>query len=167
MEQKTYTLNDGRPIQIRSLIQSDKDLLIRFYEVMSGEALRWSEAPSSNQVDNKFSYPDYYINLVVVHDGAIVGYGEILKDSGMRDGELTIHIHQDYRGAGLGTAMMIMLIKDATDLGLHSINLRVASGNTRAVHLFRKSGFHEQYTKQEFYAGEMRDILYMVRLLNR
>jgi ribosomal protein S18 acetylase RimI-like enzyme len=167
MEQKTYTLNDGRQIHIRALTASDKKLLADFYESMSEHALRWSEAPTLHQIDDKFSYPDYYISLVIVHEGKIVGYGEILKDSKKRDGELLIHIHQDYQSAGLGTAMMIMLVKEATEQMIHAIHLSVAASNTKAVHLFRKCGFQEQHTTQNMYSGELHDTLHMIKVLNR
>ncbi len=167
MEQKTYTLNDGREIQIMALTPADKKKLAEFYDSMSENALRWSEAPTLHQIDDKFSFPDYYISLVIVHEGKIVGYGEILKDSKKRNGELTIHIHPDYQSAGLGTAMMIMLVKEATDQSLHAIHLRVAASNTKAVHLFRRCGFQEQHTTQEMYSGELHDTLHMIKILNR
>jgi ribosomal protein S18 acetylase RimI-like enzyme len=167
MEHKTYKLNDGRQIHIRSLQATDADQITRFYRSMSSNTLRWSKAPTSYQIVEKFRYPDYYINLVTVHDGNVVGYGEILKDSLKRDSELTIHINQDYQGVGLGTAMMIMLVKEATEHQLHGINLQVAASNTKAVHLFRKFGFQEQQTTHELYRGEELDTLHMRKVLNK
>lgn len=167
MEHKAYTLNDGREIHIRALNASDRDQLTEFYGSMSANALRWSKAPTPYQIDEKFRYPDYFISLVTVHNGNVVGYGEILKDQDKRDGELIIHIHQDYQGVGLGTAMMIMLVKEATDQQLHGIYLEVAAQNTKAVHLFRKFGFQEQHTTHQLYGGEEHDTLHMNKVLNR
>ena len=125
------------------------------------------EAPSPHQIDDKFSYPDYYISFVIVYEDKVVGYGEILKDAEKRDGELLIHIKDGYQSAGLGTAMMIMLVKEATEQRIHAIHLRVAASNTKAVHLFRKCGFQEQHTTQDMYSGELHDTLHMVKVLNR
>ncbi len=166
MEHKAYTLNDGREIHIRPLKADDRDNLAKFYRSMSEDALRWVDAPSLGQIDEKLRYPDYYISLVTVYDGYVVGYGEIVKDSQKIDGELIIHIHQGYQGVGLGTAMMIMLVKEATDEQLHRINLRVAAGNRRAVQLFLKFGFQEHESKKG-YDEESHDIISMSKALKK
>jgi len=167
MEHKTYKLNDGREINIRAIQSSDNAQLNRFYGSLSQGALRWITPPTCDDLEQRFRYPDYFIGLVTVHDGNVCGYGEIIKDSEKYDGELQIHIHQDYQGVGLGTSMMIMLVKEATDHHLHSINLKVAAENTKAVHLFRKFGFQEMHSTQELYGGEEHDTLHMSKMLNR
>lgn len=167
MEHKTYKLNDGRAIDIRAIQSSDMEQLNQFYASLSDSALRWITPPTCDDLKQRFRYPDYFIGLVTVHDGNVCGYGEIIKDSEKYDGELQIHIHQDYQGVGLGTSMMIMLVKEATDHHLHSINLKVAAGNTKAVHLFKKFGFQEMHSTQELYGGEKHDTLHMSKMLNR
>jgi RimJ/RimL family protein N-acetyltransferase len=167
MEQKTYTLNDGKKISMRSLIKEDRNKLANLYENMSESALKWIQKPEHYQLKERFRYPDYYISLVTLHNEDLIGYGEIQKDPMKRDGELLIHIHQDYQGVGLGTAMMIMLLKEATDQGLHSIKLKVAAENRKAVHLFSKFGFQEQHTTMEVYDGEKHDTLYMSKQLKK
>ena len=165
MEQKTYTLNDGREINIRSLTKKDNELLTKFYSSLSENTLRWIQTPTKEQISERIRYPDYFINLIVSHRGYIVGYGEIQKDSEKLNGMLNIHVHQDYQGAGLGTAMMIMLLKEATEQKLHSVKLQVASENLGAIHLFLKFGFQEQYTTRENYIGGNYDTLYMIKIL--
>jgi diamine N-acetyltransferase len=114
-----------------------------------------------------FRFPLYYINLVIIHNDQVVGYGEIMKSPDMRDGELKIHIHGDYQGAGLGTAMMIMLVHEATDEQLHSIHLKVDTSNLRAIHLFRKSGFIEETIEKEVIDGNQIETMHMIRTLTR
>jgi len=161
MEQKVYTLNDGREIQLRSVNPEDKKSLLGFCELMSGY-----DIPTCLDLENVFRYPLYYINLVINHNDKIVGYGEIMKSPDMRDGELKIHIHGDYQGAGLGTAMMIMLVHEATDEQLHSVHLKVDSSNTRAINLFRKSGFIEK-PRKETRNNNQPEILHMARTLTK
>ena len=60
--------------------------------------------------------------------------------------------------------MMIMLLKEATDEHLHSINLHVAAENMKAVQLFIKFGFQEQKTKGSI---EQKDIIHMIKKLQR
>ena len=167
MEHKTYKLNDGREIDIRAIQSSDNEQLNQFYSSLSEAALRWITPPTCDDLKQRFRYPDYFIGLVTVHGGIVCGYGEIIKDSEKYDGELQIHIHQDYQGVGLGTSMLIMLVKEATDHHLHSINLKVAAENTKAVHLFRKFGFQEMHSTQELYGGEKHDTLHMSKAINR
>jgi len=167
MEHKTYKLNDGREIDIRAIQSSDNAQLNQFYGSLSEGALRWITPPTCDDLEHRFRYPDYFIGLVTVHAGNVCGYGEIIKDSEKYDGELQIHIHQDYQGVGLGTSMMIMLVKEATDQRLHSINLKVAASNMKAVHLFKKFGFQEMHSTQELYGGEKHDTLHMSKMLNR
>lgn len=161
MEQKEYALNDGRKIELRSVCPDDKQSLLGFCELMGGY-----DIPTCLDIDNVFRFPLYYINLVIIHNDKVVGYGEIMKSPDMRDGELKIHIHGDYQGAGLGTAMMIMLVHEASAEKLHSIHLKVDSSNTRAIHLFRKSGFIEETIKKEIIHGKPRETLHMVRMLS-
>ncbi|MCW4048992.1 MAG: GNAT family N-acetyltransferase [Candidatus Bathyarchaeota archaeon] len=168
MEKKTYTLNDGREVNIRPVTSEDREQLIKLYESMSPSALRWSQGPPSHkEIDELFRYPEYHINLVTEHDGRVIGYGEIKKDPEKRDGELQIHLHQDYHGVGLGTSMMIILLKDGTEQKLRRINLQVAADNLPAVRLFMKFGFQQERTTQEVYMeGKLHDTLHMARVLN-
>jgi ribosomal protein S18 acetylase RimI-like enzyme len=165
MERKTYTLNDGREINFRSLQSTDREQLIKFYRSMSENALRWTSPPNDEEINQKIRFPDHYVSLVTEHNNKVIGYGEIQKDSQKLDGELNIHIHQDYQGVGLGTTMMIMLLKDATDQMLHKINLKVAPENRRAVRLFMKFGFQERKTTKKTYSKEEHDTIFMSKIL--
>jgi len=165
MEQKTYTLNDGREVHLRSLKPTDKQQLVQLYHSMSDSALRWTKAPTGEQIEQIIQYPDYYINLVTEHDDRIIGHGEIKKDSEKRNGELNIHLHQDYHGVGLGTVMMIALMSDANGQNLHKINLQVAAENRKAVRLFRKFGFQQLSTIRETSRGAEHDAYLMSKVL--
>jgi RimJ/RimL family protein N-acetyltransferase len=165
MEQKTYTLNDGREVHLRPLQPSDKEQLVQLYLSMSNSALRWTKAPTGEQIEQIIQYPDYYISLVTEHNDTIIGHGEIKKDSEKRNGDLTIHLHQDYHGVGLGTMMMIALMSDANGQELHRINLQVAAENRKAVRLFRKFGFQQQRTIRETSRRMEHDAYIMTKVL--
>mgnify|MGYP000722272706 CR=1 FL=1 len=80
------------------------------------------------------------------------------------------YIHQDYQGAGLGTALMVMLLNAANEQSLHRINLEVVADNEKAVHLFRKFGFNVEGRRVEAYKainGSLHDILLMGKTLNK
>jgi ribosomal protein S18 acetylase RimI-like enzyme len=162
MEQKAYTLNDGKKIKIRELSQSDKHGLSEFYSYLNEE-----DFAQLHPITDKFTYPDYFINMVIEHQNRIVGYGEIQKDPLQENGYLNIFIHHEFQGAGLGTALMIMLVKEATDEGLHNIHLEVDAENTRAIHLFRKFGFQETITKKKYTHNGVREIHHMSKALSQ
>ena len=165
MEQKTYILNDKREVHLRPLQPSDKDQLVNLYRSMSDSALRWTKAPTGEQIEQIIQYPDYYISLVTEHNDTIIGHGELKKDSEKRNGELNIHLHQDYHGVGLGTMMMIALMSDANEQDLHKINLQVAAENRKAVRLFRKFGFQQHSTIRETSRGVEHDAYLMSKVL--
>ncbi len=165
MEHKTYTLNDGREVHLRPLQPSDKKQLVQLYDSMSDSALRWTKAPTGEQIEQIIQYPDYYISIVTEHGDRVIGHGEIKKDYEKRNGELNIHLHQDYHGVGLGTVMMIALMSDANEQDLHRINLQVAAENRKAMRLFRKFGFQQQSTIRETSRGTEHDAYLMSKVL--
>jgi len=165
MEHKTFTLNDGREVHLRPLQPSDKEQLIQLYSSMSDTALRWTKAPTLEEIEQIIQFPDYYISMVTEHDDRVIGHGEVKKDPEMRNGELNIHLHQDYHGVGLGTVMMIALMSDATRQNLHRINLKVAAENRKAVRLFRRFGFQQQGTIRETFGEKEHDAFLMLKIL--
>lgn len=165
MERKTYSLNDGREINLRPLQAKDREQLDQLYQSMSQNQYGWTDQQKKEKIDQKFMFPDYFINLVTEHNNSVIGFGDIMKDPQKKYGELNIHIHKDFQGVGLGTAMMIILLKEATEQQLHHINLQVAAGNRRAIHLFRKFGFQEKQKTRETSRIEEQDVIYMSKTL--
>ena len=160
MERKTYTLNDGREVKIRPTTLEDKNQLKELYHVIA-ERLN-QDIPSAQQFNQRFQFPDYYISLVTENNGNIIGYGEIREDPNKQNGVLQIHVHPDFQRLGLGTAMMIILLKEATEKKLQVINLKVESENTGAIALFRKFGFQQdRIAKENDNHGRYREMLFM------
>ena len=165
MEHKTYKLNDTREVHLRPLKPSDREGLVQMYESMSKSALKWTKAPTRDEIDQIIQFPDYYISLITEHDGRIIGHGEIKMDADKKDGELNIHLHLDFQGVGLGTVMMIALMNDATAHDVYNVNLQVAAENRKAVRLFRKFGFQQRDTIKETFSGEVHDAYVMSKAL--
>jgi ribosomal protein S18 acetylase RimI-like enzyme len=167
MERKSYNLNDGREINLRPLQGKDREQLEQLFHSMSQIQNGWTNLLNIGKIDQKFEFPDYFINLVTEHNNNVVGFGEIQKDPQKKMGELNIHVHEDFQGVGLGTAIMIILLKEATEQQLHHIDLHVAAGNRRAIHLFRKFGFQEQPKKVETPRFGEKDVIHMSKILTR
>jgi RimJ/RimL family protein N-acetyltransferase len=81
--------------------------------------------------------------LVAVSDGEIVG--EINVDpSWMGFGEIGMFVAADWRGRGVGTALVAAAIEWARARRLHKLALSVFPHNEAAIALYRKFGFVEE-----------------------
>ena len=73
----------------------------------------------------------------------LIGDAEIVRNPGRSSstGTLGISIIEGYRGIGLGTEMMRILLEKAKEAGYRMVILDVYADNLRAIHLYEKFGF--------------------------
>jgi tRNA (adenine37-N6)-methyltransferase len=87
------------------------------------------------------------VTLTAVHDGEVIGNSQIDLDplASRHMAELGIAVALDWRGIGLGRALMTALIDEAVAAlpGLRIIRLNVFEGNEQAITLYRSLGFVE------------------------
>lgn len=81
-----------------------------------------------------------WYRLFPAHDP---GYGYVAPDIP----ELSLATLPDYRGHGIGTALMTHLIQKATEDGHPALSLSVDPRN-RAIHLYERLGFHHVKTDE-------------------
>ncbi|MEC0092332.1 GNAT family N-acetyltransferase [Paenibacillus macquariensis] len=67
------------------------------------------------------------------------GYGYISNDTP----ELGMSLIKEYRGQGIGTALLRKLFEEMTELGIKRISLSVDPRNLAAVKLYQRVGFEE------------------------
>jgi GNAT superfamily N-acetyltransferase len=79
-------------------------------------------------------------NVLAWHGEGVVGHAALLAGA---DGvsELVIFVHQDYQGAGVGSALLSALLVDYHEAGGGRVKLSVERSNEAAVALYRKFGF--------------------------
>jgi len=81
--------------------------------------------------------------LVALAEDAIVG--ELRVDpTWMGFGEIGMMVAADWRGLGVGTALVAAAIEWARSRGLHKLALSVFAHNDAAIGLYRKFGFVEE-----------------------
>jgi RimJ/RimL family protein N-acetyltransferase len=102
-------------------------------------------------------------STVAVADGQIVG---MIHTNVSRHGfgELGMLVDRDWRGRGVGSALLQATIDWARDLGLHKLCLEVFAHNTAAIALYRKCGFVEEGHRVRHYrraSGELWDSIIM------
>jgi ribosomal protein S18 acetylase RimI-like enzyme len=106
-------------------------------------------------------------SLVAVADGEIVGSLHVLA-SRFGFGEMGMAVAREWRGRGVGTALMEAAIEWARERGLHKLSLSVFPHNAAAIALYRKFGFVEEGRRVKHFrrsSGELWDAIEMGLLL--
>ncbi|MBI3859310.1 MAG: GNAT family N-acetyltransferase [Thaumarchaeota archaeon] len=151
-------LKDGRKVNVRRMGPGDMENLVRFYEALSPEILRWALPPyDRTRVERFFGNPQHFIGVVAETGDRIVGHLQIIRYLSPRMnhvGELAVYLDQDYLGVGLGRAMLKSGIALARANGLRRIGLSVVAGNERSLWLFEKAGFVREGVRKGAYLTE-------------
>ncbi len=83
--------------------------------------------------------------LVAVDDSGVLGYstfGQWRARSGYRHTvELSVYVHPDQQGRGIGNVLMTALIERARTHGVHVMVAAIESRNTGSIRLHEKHGF--------------------------
>ena len=83
-------------------------------------------------------------------------------------GEIGMAIAREWRGRGVGSALMVAAIDWARERGLHKLSLSVWPHNAAAIALYRKYGFVEEgrrVKQMRRQSGELWDLVDMGLLL--
>lgn len=83
-------------------------------------------------------------------------------------GDIGMEVAREWRGRGVGSALMATAIDWARELGLHKLSLSVFPHNTGALALYRKFGFVEEGRRVRHYrraSGQLWDAIDMGLLL--
>lgn len=87
----------------------------------------------------------YHLLLVVERRGQIAGWCRLYPWSGCEDNadevELGIGVMAEYRGNGLGKALVGQALDWVARAGVERVTLTTRAGNSRAIHLFEVCGF--------------------------
>ena len=105
--------------------------------------------------------------LLAVAEGELVGSLSI-EVSRFGFGELGMAVARDWRGRGVGSALVEAGIAWARERGLHKLSLGVFAHNDAAIALYRKFGFVEEGRRIKHYRranGELWDSIEMGLLL--
>ena len=158
---------------IQSITKNDifACLAIYNYEVINGVATLDLEPRTLEEWHEWYnSHSDeHHPILVGTIDDVVVGYASLspyrLKDAFKSTVELSIYIHQDYRGQGVATRLMERILEIAKeDTMLHNVVSVITAGNEESTKLHNRFGFtycgltpevgfkHGKYQDTETYA---------------
>ncbi len=105
--------------------------------------------------------------LAAVAGTEIVGFLHVER-SRHGFGEIGMAIAHEWRGRGVGSALLAAAIERGRERGLHKLSLSVFPHNAAAIALYRKFGFVEEGRRVKHYrraGGELWDALEMGLLL--
>jgi RimJ/RimL family protein N-acetyltransferase len=105
--------------------------------------------------------------IVAVAGDQIIGSMHV-EESRFGFGEIGMMVARDWRGRGVGGALLRAAIDWARERGLHKLSLGVFAHNTAAIGLYRKIGFVEEGRRIKHYRrsnGELWDSIEMGLLL--
>ena len=108
-----------------------------------------------------------YPAIVAQDHGGIIGWASLTRwsDRCAYDGtaEVSVYIHHEHRGRGIGNLLLIDLIKLARDKKLHYLLSRITEGNQVSIHLHQKHGFRTIGVMREvgFKFGRFLDVTLM------
>jgi RimJ/RimL family protein N-acetyltransferase len=107
-----------------------------------------------------------YPQCVALVEGRVVGWCDILpidRPTMAHGGILGVGILAEYRGRGIGTALIHAGLQRARDAGLTRVELTVRESNKRAVTLYEKFGFVVEGEKRDavLVDGKYEDLICM------
>ncbi|MDD4290638.1 MAG: GNAT family N-acetyltransferase [Clostridia bacterium] len=153
--EKTITLKNGRECVLKNANQTDAKEVHDFFNLTHSQTDFLLSYPDENSYDveqerqfliAKELSPNE-IELCAVVDGRIVGTAGIeavgRKDKVKHRAEFGISIEKDYRGLGIGGALLKTCIECAKRVGYLQLELNVVADNTSAISLYKKEGFVE------------------------
>lgn len=121
------------------------------------EVLCFAVPWSSEMLESELTNPASRYRVLEI-DGQIVAYAGmwlVLDEAYITN----IAVHPDYRGRGLGEAILRDMIRIARENGAVAMTLEVRVSNAVAQALYRKLGFAQEGLRKGFYADNNEDAL--------
>jgi putative acetyltransferase len=153
-------------MHVRPTREEDRLALAQLYAAVAEER-RWIGAEPPVDVEARAASWRLDGDFVADADGLIVGQIHV-DTTGHGFGEIGMMVARDWRGRGVGTALMEHAIGWAREQGLHKLCLDVFAHNEAAIALYRKLGFVEEGRRVKQYRrgnGELWDGIQMGLLL--
>jgi L-amino acid N-acyltransferase YncA len=110
--------------------------------------------------------------LVAERQGAVAGWGSLNvfnpRPAYAHVADFSIYVGREARGAGVGRALLAVLIERARELGYHKLVLAAFPHNEAGMRLYARFGFREVgvYHEQGLLDGRWVDVVIMERLLD-
>ena len=154
-------LEDDR-IEIRPAGERDRRPLAHLFAAVAEERDGIAAEPPID-VEKRAANWDLDRTLVALAAGEVVGHIFVIE-SGFGFGEIGMMVARDWRGRGVGSALVAAAIEWGRENGLHKLTLSVFPHNEAAIRLYRKFGFAEEGRREKQIRranGEIWDLIEM------
>jgi RimJ/RimL family protein N-acetyltransferase len=155
-----------RALQIRAAEDDDRVPLALLFAAVAGERDGIATEPPVD-VEARAASWNLDGSLLAVSGGTIVGMIHVDR-SRFGSGEIGMAVARDWRGRGVGSALLAAAVDWAREQGLHKLSLSVFPHNEAAIALYRKFGFVEEGRRVKHIrraSGELWDTIEMGLLL--
>lgn len=139
-----FTVRPARPGDARSFLEMWREVVAERRFVRTETARR--SARHYRRMLRR-SWTDDEANIVAVSGNRVIGHLGVARE----DGPVTRHVAslgmsvaKDWRGRGVGSALMVDCIRWAREVGVEKLALSVYPDNEAALALYRKFGFIEE-----------------------
>ncbi len=180
IEKRLVSIKNGHQVQIRSVVGGDAPAILALAKKILQTSDYLETDPDEFQVSvesekqwiQTLTDDEGSLLLVAEHDHQAVALLDISRRNKLKlshSGQLGMGIHKNWRGIGLGQAMLDIALKWAEDQSpLHRLQLHVMSGNRAALGLYGKLNFVEEGVQRKAIRqknGTFSDLILMCRLL--
>ena len=139
----------GIELDVRAVTDADEALLEKFFEQVSDEDRRFRFLNAQAHVGHEQLQPivevDHFRSESFLafdrENGELVGTGMLACDKPMEVAEIAVSVRADYRGKGVGWAMLDVLAREATRRGVTEVIAIEDRDNHAAIELEREKGF--------------------------
>jgi GNAT superfamily N-acetyltransferase len=141
------TTRDGLVITVRPAVEADEAALSGFFDQVSDEDRRFrffaaGEHVSHNQLDPLLHADHFRSESFVGFAGdEFIASGLLACDGKLDTAEVAVSVRADYRGQGVGWAMLDLLAQEAERRGVRRVISIESRDNHAAIELEREKGF--------------------------
>ncbi|MEL3973680.1 ribosomal protein S18-alanine N-acetyltransferase [Rossellomorea oryzaecorticis] len=141
-------------MEIRFMTVDDLDAVMEIEH--RSFSIPWSREAFYNEIEQ-----NHLSTYLVVEDGErVAGYCGVWLV--VDEAHITnVAVLPDYRGQGLGEALMQRIMKIAKEVGARVMTLEVRVSNKAAQGLYRKMGFQDGGIRKRYYSDNQEDALVM------
>lgn len=180
-QEKTVLLKNGKTCLLRSVEESDAEMLLEYIKVTAAQTPYVSREPEEvrTSLEEELEFirknrenPRGLMILAFV-DGAFAGTCSFAPNSERirhrHRCHMGISLYREFWGMGIGTALMGEILAAAKSAGFEQMELEVVSANAPAVALYKKVGFEVTGTIPRAFKyrdGTYADFLFMVKALD-
>jgi putative acetyltransferase len=140
-----FTVRPGRPSDAHSFLDMWREVVAEGWFVRTDTVSR-SERYYRRRFFRQTWTPDQ-VSLVAVSRGRVIGHLTAAREEGLATrhvATLGMAVASDWRGRGVGSALMSEAIRWGRAVGVEKLALSVYPGNEAALALYRKYGFSEE-----------------------